>query len=45
MGLTELEEDKYINCYYYILEANYLYNNIKNILYKKIYYNYSLYKF
>lgn len=29
MGLNELEEDKYINCYYYILEANYLYNNIK----------------
>lgn len=39
MGLIELEEDKYINCYYLILQANYLYNNIKfkenkNLLHK-----------
>lgn len=29
MALTELEEDRYINCYYLILQANYLYNNSK----------------
>ena len=29
MGLKELEQDKYINCHYAILEANYLYNNSK----------------
>ena len=29
MALIELEEDKYVNCYYLILQANYLYNNIK----------------
>jgi len=40
MGLTELDEDRYSSdCYYLILQANFLYNNIKDSKHKHLLHN------